>query len=212
MVKTRTLKPPIASPSWILEILDIIRRVKVERIDKNFLESYNIAKGNESKVISALVFLGIINDKTNEATEKLSELRVIGEEYKKNLEKIIKEAYRDVFSEINLENAVYQDLVNFFIRRYDYSKITAERATKLFLALCEEAGIPLPANLKKEKSPEEKKKEARGEKKITAKEFRSRESRRSKLPDLHIHLHADTPPELLDKVLSFYEKHLSSRK
>ncbi|MCD6445178.1 DUF5343 domain-containing protein [Candidatus Bathyarchaeota archaeon] len=210
MVRTRTLKPPIASPSWILDVLGIIRRVKANKIDKEFLKSYNIAKENESKVISALVFLGLIDGKSKKVTEKLSTLRVVGQEYRKNLEKIIKEAYKDAFSEIDLEKAVYQDLINFFIRHYDYSQITGERAARLFLSLCNEAGIPISEDLKKGRRKEEKKRKIRRKEKEAV--TRERMIPKKRLPDLHIHLHADTPPELLDKVLSFYEKHLKERR
>jgi len=145
-ISTGELKPPYGSPKWYEDFFELIQRRKVDKVDSEFLKLSNIAAGNEYKVIFGLRFLGLIDENGN-ATDKLKGLMVVGEEFNKNLEKVVKEAYSDLFSKVNLEKALPQDLINYFIRQYGMAISTAKEARRIFVFLAQKANIPISEEL-----------------------------------------------------------------
>ena len=139
--------PPYGSVSWYKKFLDLIHRRKPDKADLEFIR-LNIARNrNEYKISKGLRFLGVITE-DGTPTEKLDLLRVTGDEYKKNLEQIVKEAYQHLFSKIIVEEAEPEDVVNYFIGKYDCSMGTSESALRVFVFLCDEAGILLSEKMK----------------------------------------------------------------
>lgn len=139
-------KPPYGSVGWYEKFLDIAQSRRLDIVDYDFI-SMNIA-GSQNKytVLSGLKFLGLV-DENNRGTNRLDSLRVIGEEFKKNLGVIIQSAYQNLFSTVVIQRAKTEMLVNFFMQRYNLSGITSTQATRVFVMLCKKAGIELPPEL-----------------------------------------------------------------
>jgi predicted transcriptional regulator len=70
-------------------------------------------------------------------------LRVVGEEYKKNFEQMIRKAYSVLFSKVDIGKALPSDVINTFIREYSMARSTASQAAKIFVFLAQKGDIPL---------------------------------------------------------------------
>ena len=142
------LKPPYGNIAWYRKFFELIRARKFEKFDREIIE-LNIIKGVNAKIFfNGLRFLGLV-DKNGKVTEKFESLRRKGEEFKQNLKKIVEEAYAHLFSKVVISKAKPEHLYNYFAQYYGYGERTAALAIKLFVYLCEEAGIILPEELKK---------------------------------------------------------------
>jgi len=140
------IKPPYRRPSWYDDFFDLIKQRTIDDFSLAFIR-LNIAAGSEAyKFRAGLRFLGLI-DEEGHPTNKLPKLRLTGEDFKKNLAKIIREAYSDLFRTIVVENAKPESITNFMIERYGYSRPLAEEATSLFVYFCSKAGIPVSNQL-----------------------------------------------------------------
>jgi hypothetical protein len=138
--KRRKRLAPYAPASTLSQFFDHIRFVKTpDMVSSGLLEDYNIPKGHAFALLSTLKFLGIIED-NGAPTPAYKLLQTSGEEFKTNLEAIVRAAYSDLFSVVDPSRNGRDHIKNFFAR--NYSPATAERATALFLDLCGEAGIP----------------------------------------------------------------------
>jgi len=146
-----TSQPPYGSRKWYDNFLNLLERIQIDKVDPKFLQTNEVTStGNEYKVIIGLKFLGLIDEKGN-ATDKMNSLRVIGDEFTKNLEKIIRDAYSVLFSKIvDLEKAISNDVINCFRRNYDMAPTTAKEASKIFVLLAQRAKIRLSESITKE--------------------------------------------------------------
>jgi hypothetical protein len=116
-------KAPYVSAAALSQFLDHIRYVSTpKKVDAGLLRDYGISKGNVFALISALKFLGLIDD-GGKPTPAFSSLQVMGEEFVSNLREIVNTAYADLFARLDV----------------------SDKATVLFLDLCKEAGIPVTA-------------------------------------------------------------------
>jgi len=104
--KGKKIYPAYGNAKWYKDFLELLERRQVDSVNKNFLKPYKIASGNESKFIRGLKFLKLIDEKGN-ATDELNKLSLRGEEKAKNLEKIVRIAYSDIFSKIDVEKKQY---------------------------------------------------------------------------------------------------------
>lgn len=161
------VKPAFGSVPWYSSFLKLAKRIKIDRVDVQFLRTHEISsKGNESKVVNGLKFLGLVNE-DGTATEKMKGLGFEGEEFQNHLEKIIREAYAVLFDTVkDLEKAKPQDIVNCL--KGDYYKMaptTANTGAQVFVFLAQKAGIKLSEEITKELVvSEERKKTERGPK------------------------------------------------
>jgi hypothetical protein len=122
-----------------------IRHVSTpEKVDAGLLLDYGIPKGNVFALISALKFLGII-DEDNMPTQVFKAFQMTGEEFTTNLQNVIKDAYADLFSKLDVSVDSREHIRNYFARNYSPAK--AGDATSLFLTLCRQAGIPISDEL-----------------------------------------------------------------
>ncbi len=155
MKDTKNRLAPYVAIAALSTFLDRIRNISLPiEIKSISLEKVGISKSNSLALLSALKFLGLV-DKRGAPTESLRSLQTSGEEFKINLEKIVRSAYTDLFSLLDPAKDDREHLRNYFARTY--SPATAEKATALFLDLCDEAGIPTKAgNLGKSKVAESK--------------------------------------------------------
>jgi len=135
-------KAPYIPPAWLENLSDLNHRQKIDKVDPEFVRLNIRGSGNEFKIISTFRFLGLIDEECN-ATSKLASLRVLGDDFKKNLTSIVKEAYHDLFSTIVLEVAKPENLINFFVQRYDYSPTLAKNALRFFIWLVSQTDIPI---------------------------------------------------------------------
>lgn len=131
---------PYVSASTMSQFLDHIRYVSTpKKVDAGLLADYNISQGNIFPLISALKFLRLI-DNTAKPTPAFGSLQTMGEEFRSNLDQVIRGAYADLFSKLDIARDSREHLRNYFARNYSTSQ--ADKATILFLDLCAEADIP----------------------------------------------------------------------
>jgi Family of unknown function (DUF5343) len=138
--------PPARNTSrfWFERFLAVIQRQNPTVIDSAFLKQ--IAPSNEGKLLAQLKFLKVIDDQ-GRPTELLVALNMVGQEQKKAFQQIAKEAYADLLAEIVVEKAVPDDLVNFFIRKYAFTREKGVYATKFFLYLAEKGSLSVSPEL-----------------------------------------------------------------
>ena len=152
------IKPPYGSVSAFKNFLDLLDKVTIEKVTKEIIRKYNLcSEKNEYKLINGLRFLGLINE-NGEATEKLRALQLEGK-LEENLNKVLREAYNKIFDKVNLEKASKEILINSFMTEYKIGKGTAREGVRIFIYLCQRAGIPLSKKL--QKNVRRKKKEDR---------------------------------------------------
>jgi len=121
----KQLSPPYGGVAWYTSFFELLERVQIDKVDVSYLETNKIASGNEYKVVNGLRFLGLIDEKGN-ATDKMKSLKVVGDEYKKNLEKIVREAYIGLINKVDLEKAKPEDIINTLINEYGMARRTAQ--------------------------------------------------------------------------------------
>lgn len=140
-------RPPYRRVVWYDRFFRIIQERQIDKFSLEFLR-LNIAqtKSEAYKLRSGLRFLGLIDKKGN-ATSKLDSLRVTGEKFKNNLADVIHNAYFDLFTAIIVDTAKVENVINFMIEKYGYSKPLAEEATLLFTYFCNRSGIPISQQL-----------------------------------------------------------------
>ena len=132
--------PPSRNTSrfWFERFLAVIQRQNPSVIDVTFLSQ--IAPNNEGKLLAQLKFLHVI-DELGKPTQFLPMLNMIGEEQKKGFQEIARSSYPDLLNEVKIEKAVADDLVNFFIRHYAFTRDKAINAAKFFLYLADKGSI-----------------------------------------------------------------------
>lgn len=204
-------KAPYIPPAWIEKFFDLNQRQKIDKIDTEFVGLNIMGSGHESKIISALRFLGLIDEDGN-ATPKLASLRVVGDDFKKNLKTIVADGYHDLISTVVLDIAKPENLINFFVQRYDYSQASARGALRLFVWLASQADITLSEevrDLAMKPSPRTETKTLRAETTLLPSKPRYGKTRtvleqpKSTIQaTVSIHLDKDTPRELWDRVLA----------
>src|SRR5579872_2252515 len=138
--------PPARNTSrfWFERFLAVIQRQNPTVIDVSFLSQ--IAPSNEGKLLAQLKFLGVI-DEQGKPTRILPMLNMVGDEQKKAFQEIASEAYKDLENEVKMEKAVPDDVVNFFIRKYAFTRDKAINAAKFYLYLVEKSGNPVSSEL-----------------------------------------------------------------
>jgi len=138
--------PPARNTSrfWFERFLSVIQRQNPSVIDASFLSQ--IAPSNEGKLLAQLKFLHVVDDK-GIPTQVLQMLNMVGEEQKKAFQEIAQESYKELFGEVKIDKALPDDLVNFFIRKYAFSRDKAINAAKFFLYLTEKGGIHVSEEL-----------------------------------------------------------------
>jgi hypothetical protein len=145
---TKKVNPPIGTVEWYDKFFKLLDRIKIDKIDKEFLvDNKVVPSSNVYKVIGGLKFLGLINEDGN-ATDRMKSLNVVGADFQKNLEKTVHDAYASLFERIkNLEQALPEDVINFFRGEYDMSPNTAKQSAKIFVFLAQKSGINLSKSI-----------------------------------------------------------------
>jgi hypothetical protein len=222
--------PPARNTSrfWFERFLAVIQRQNPTIIDSSFLSQ--IAPSNEGKLLSQLKFLGVVDDQ-GKPTKVLPLLNMVGDEQRRAFQEIVKESYKDLLLEVKVDKAVPDDLVNFFIRKYAFTRDKGINAAKFFLYLTEKGGISVSNELDtflSEKTPVtsspssgavsvarvSEKQFARGQgresrastssnRQVSQRKFRSSEQEQASIQTVvSIKLDKDTPKEYWDRVLA----------
>ena len=142
------LKPPYGSPLSFKKFFELVQAQKPDKVDSEFLKINGVGAGNEAKVLLGLRFLGLITE-NGTPTEKLASLRVVGDDFKKNLAAIVTAAYADLMSKVVLERAKPENLINYLVTKYGMAGSLARNAAKVFVSLCNESGITVSEELNK---------------------------------------------------------------
>lgn len=144
-------RPPYGNVKWYNEFFNLLGKIKVEKVDEELLTKYDVVpSSNVYKLVSGLEFLGLINEE-GKATEKMESLNLVNkEDFQRSLERIVRDAYAIIFEKVNLEQITKDDLLRIFKKEYNMKETTAEEAVRIFVFLCQKAGIGLPQSIVKE--------------------------------------------------------------
>ncbi len=135
-------KPPYVAAGTLWEFFNKLKFVAApSHLDAKEIEEYGIPKYWSYHLLSTLKFLNLV-EKNGKTTPALQSLQMRGEEFKKNLEEVVRNAYAELFSKVDPARDSRANIMNFFMKHYGMSPSGAEKATTLFLDLCGEAGIP----------------------------------------------------------------------
>lgn len=135
-------KPPYVAAGTLWEFFNKLKFVAVpSHLDARELEEYGIPKHWSYHLLSALKFLNLV-EKNGKTTPALQSLQMRGEEFKSNLEEVVRNGYAELFAKVDPARDSRVNIINFFMKHYSVSPSGAEKATTLFLDLCGEAGIP----------------------------------------------------------------------
>jgi hypothetical protein len=146
---------PYIPKGWMQNFFQLIKRVRLQNMNRTIAKQYALtAPGNESKLVASLRFLKIIDNDGLIDDNKINSLKMEGQQFKSALDKIIRDAYAEVFQTLDVERATRSDLKNFFTGKYNFSQIQSNGAIVLFAFLCELADIkisPEIADMNKQK-------------------------------------------------------------
>lgn len=133
-----SVKYPSPRLKGMQEFIDFVKDPmwKPSPIDVSLLKKLGMGKGKEGLQISALRFLGIIDD-AGMPTEEFDNLK---KDYQQTLKRLVQEKYSDLLSLLPLTKVNQARLVSYFGEPVE----TAEYQAKFFVWLCEQAGIELP--------------------------------------------------------------------
>jgi hypothetical protein len=135
-------KPPYVAAGTLWEFFNKLKFIATPtHLDAKELEEYGIPKHWVYHLLSTLKFLNLV-EKNGKTTPALQSLQMRGEEFKSNLEEVVRNAYAELFSKIDPARDSRANIMNFFMKHYGISPSGAEKATTLFLDLCGEAAIP----------------------------------------------------------------------
>lgn len=143
-------KPPFGAVGWYVNFFETLGRIKIEKVDNTFLTTNGIvSSGNVYKVINGLRFLDLINE-DGSATERMKSISVVGVDYQKNFEKMVRDAYTILFDKVkNLEKALAEDVINCLRVNYAMAPSTAKQGAQIFVFLAQKAGISLSESIVK---------------------------------------------------------------
>lgn len=130
-------RAPYAPISALERFFERIRdRAVPETVDQRFLQKLNVAVNNEYSLLSALKFLGVVDDR-GRPTMAYRQLQTT-DRFQDTLGHLVRTSYRPVFA-LGIDELSNDDLVNFF--RVSSSPSQARNAARFFQAVCRLAGI-----------------------------------------------------------------------
>jgi hypothetical protein len=133
-------RAPYAPISALERFFERIRDRSVpEHVDYRFLQKLNVASNNEYSLLSALKFLGIL-DERGRPTHAYRLLQST-DRFQDTLRHLVETAYSSVF-ESGAHEWAFDDLVNYFRRTSSASQ--AKNAARFFQAVCRLAGLSGP--------------------------------------------------------------------
>jgi hypothetical protein len=132
---------PYVSAASLSSFFDHVRWVSTpKKVDQGILLDYGLPKGSVGALLSALKFFGLVEG-DGTPTPAFTMIQTGGDEFRKNLEQIVKRSYADLFSRLDPSRDSREKIRNYFAR--NFSPAISNKATILFLDLAKEAGIPV---------------------------------------------------------------------
>ena len=133
---------PYAAPANMIALLNRVRtRNLPETVNNAFLRIAGIPEAMAYRVVQALRFLNLIHE-DGRPTDMFKALAASTDtQYRELLEKVVREAYRNMFDVIDPGQDPQARIIDAFRRYQPRSQTT--RMVMLFLGLCREAGIPV---------------------------------------------------------------------
>jgi hypothetical protein len=129
-------RAPYAPISALAKFFDRIRDRQIpDRVDHNYLRKLSVAHNNEYSLLSALKFLGVLDDH-GAPTVAYRNLQTTAA-FKDTLWRLVTLAYKPVF-DVGAETLSLEEQVNFF--RVSSSASQAKNAARFFRAVCDLAG------------------------------------------------------------------------
>ncbi len=130
-------RAPYAPISALQRFFDRIRdRQAPDLVDHTYLEKLNVASNNEYALLSALKFLGIVDDR-GKPTHAYRLLQTT-DRFELTLQHLVRTAYKALF-DVGGESFSTDDLVNYF--RVTSSASQAKNAARFFQAVCRLAAL-----------------------------------------------------------------------
>lgn len=130
-------RAPYAPISALERFFERIRdRSLPDHVDHRFLQKLNVASNNEYSLLSALKFLGVLDDR-GRPTMAYRHLQST-DRFRETLKHLVETAYAPVFESGVFEQSE-EDLVNYF--RLTSSASQAKNAARFFIAVSRMAGI-----------------------------------------------------------------------
>ena len=140
--------PPYAPHTAWSQLLDGLRPDIPSRIDKSYLKLLRFNQATRSMLLSALRFLGLVGQR-GETTEELEELvNAAGDEYGKRLRALVQRRYGHLLAEVDLTTAT-PDLLQEWFKKVGARGDVARKCASFFVALAEDAGIPLSPHIRR---------------------------------------------------------------
>lgn len=134
-------RAPYAPISALERFFERIRDRSVpDHVDHKFLQKLNVASNNEYSLLSALKFLGVLDDR-GRPTHSYRLLQST-DRFQDTLAHLVETAYSPVF-DVGAQDWPFDDQVNFFRRTSSASQ--AKNAARFFQAVCRLAGLSGPA-------------------------------------------------------------------
>jgi len=134
-------RAPYAPISALERFFERIRdRTMPEHVDHRFLQRLNVASNNEYALLSALKFLGVVDDR-GRPTHAYRQLQRT-DQFRGTLRHLVQTAYAPVF-DAGADKWPWDDLVNFF--RVSSSPSQAKNAARFFRAACHLAELDAPS-------------------------------------------------------------------
>jgi hypothetical protein len=134
--------PYISGPGNVTQMIEYLRKNFPATVTAETVKKFGIASNNESYVINALQFIGVL-DEDSKRTEKAHSIFVLGpDQFPNAFSELIKTAYTDLF-ELRGDDAwtlSRTDLVNYFRSTDKTSDVIGGRQAGLFQAFCALAG------------------------------------------------------------------------
>lgn len=142
--------PYISGTSNITQMIGFLKRNFPTKVTSETVKKFDLAPNNESYVINALQFIGVIDEEGNR-TDKGRDIFVLGDDaFPKAFEGLIKEAYRDLF-ELRGDSAwtlTKKELTSYFRTTDKTSEVIGDRQAGVFHIFRTLAGHEPPKNEK----------------------------------------------------------------
>ncbi|MGS1017916.1 DUF5343 domain-containing protein [Allosphingosinicella humi] len=126
--------PYISGPGSVMQMIGFLRKNFPARVTSDTVKKFALAPNNESYVINALQFIGVI-DEEGKRTSKAHDIFVLGDDvFPKAFEGLIKEAYSDLFDLRGDDTWALgrSDLVSYFRTTDKTSEVIGGRQAGLF--------------------------------------------------------------------------------
>lgn len=140
--------PYISGPGSVEQMIGFLRKNFPVTVTSETVKKFGLAPNNESYVINALQFIGVI-DGDSKRTIKGHDAFVLGDdEFSKSFESLVREAYKDLFDTRGEDawSMNRRDLITYFRTTDKTSEVIGGRQAGLFQTFASLAGHPALAS------------------------------------------------------------------